>query len=489
MKVLIRLFIGLAVLVLIAAGVSYFILQRYLSSPEFADDISRMASEKLEGNLELDEFKISGLSASAEQIELTNSGKIESIKINGFNTDFAQWALFDRTWRMRSLECEDLRVHILRKKKNAVQVTKKKPESPIKPTSKQNKPEPTTDKAIANKKPKEKKKSPAFYKRFIPTELEFGRLKVNNFSGLVEGKKRPVQWSGVALDGDFKGDMLKLDLTGGALEVPSKILSKWEINKATVIATEDTYEVKDGSFQLKEGGSALLNGNGAISGGDLALTAQLKNVPLSSILKKQSKNAAFTGLVDGDIKVVTQNKDTVTKGTIVLNQGVLSLPSIAKPLLKFIQLDGGSDLKLDQCSSDVTHIDDKTILENLILSVGNKYRVRGNANLNGDRYSIRCRLGIAPDVHSRLPSGLQKQYTQQGSYFWIPVTQSGDKDDLAEDLGKKALVALTSSYLGESKIIDTIEKTLGGDISELLESEEGEKLKKKGLDALKKLFR
>ena len=226
-----------------------------------------------------------------------------------------------------------------------------------------------------------------------------------------------------------------------------------------------------------------------MSGGDLSVEMELRDVPLESLLKKQNKYVGLSGIIDGDLKAVTEDKETLTHGLLTLHEGVVELPSVAKHLLQYIALDKDNELKLDQCSAEITHVDDTTVLENLNLSVGNAYKLVGLARLDDDDYTLQCHLGLSAKALSLLPASLQSTYTEQGDHYWIPINMTGHKDDLAKDLGTRAATSLGVALVTDPGLLDKVDKLFGSSVSDLLKGEKGEKLKEKGLKALEKLFR
>ena len=498
MKVLVKAVLICLLLVVVVGGVGFFLMNRYLRSPEFAQDLSRMASEKVDGDLTFSDLQIDGMTARSSAIQLKNSGKIQEISIKGFATEFGRWNIFQRSWMMERMDCNQLHVHIRRRprslaRKNApssIIIDRPSSQPPRVQAARPAPPQPTP--SAPSHQPAQQE---AFYKRWLPQEVAFDRIRVDQFSGLVERRKDPVSWTGVSMEGEFQADTLRLDLRGGTLFLPTPILQEWTLSKATVIATEETYEVRKGAFRFPGGGEATLEGNGQMSGGDLSMTLDLHSVPVSSLLPTQHKNATLSGLVDGRVFAVSQDDETVTKGSITLNQGILELPSVMKHVLPYIALDGSSKLLLDQCSCNVINVADTTILENLQLSVGNAYKVHGLGRLDGDTYSIDCRLGVSAQVIDKFPKGLRQSFQLDGTHYWIPVSATGHKDQIAQDLGLKAVTALTASYLTDDNVIQKVDKALGTDILRYLGEDADEKLKKaeesikkKGLDLLKKLF-
>jgi len=380
---------------------------------------------------------------------------------------------------MRTLECNKLHVHIGKKKKP--ELTSKKSAPPA-DNSKN-----SADRPLVKKDTKEKKAP--LYEKLIPNEVEFSKLQVNTFSGLVERKKgNDISWDDVEMYGNFNDDTINMTLVGGQLKVPLEILPKWTIINAEVIVNEDTYEVKNVNLSLEKGGSAVLSGGGDIEGGNISAVADLKAIPIESLIEN-SEHAEIKGFINGEVKVVSENDETVTKGTLTLNEGALTVPKIANPVLRFLEINDGNEIQLDQCTADITHIDDLTIFENLDISVARTYKVRGNARLDDDTYTLRCHLGISPELHVRLPDNLAAKYEQKGSFYWISINESGNKDDIAIDLSKKAASALAASFLGDSDVFDKIGDALGEEVKDFLNGEKGEKLKKEGLKALENLFR
>ena len=470
--------IGIIVIIALCVG-SFFVLKGYLNSPEFPKDLSEMASKELRGELEVSDFNLKGREVSSSKITLVDSGKLERVQIDGFNTSLGKWAIFKRKWTMDTLECDKLHLQIGRKqndkKLDAVKSEDERTSSEV---------------ASTGENVSSEEKEGRFYDRLIPNEVEFNKLKVGRFSGVVERKgDGHVSWENVEMTGKIKSETLSMALSGGTLRVPLKVLPEWDLIKARVIANTETYEVKDAKFVLPQGGFANLNGGGEINGGDVSATAELRDIPVNSLFENPTKHAELMGLLNGEIKVVSEGNETITRGKVIMNEGVLTVPKLAKPILQFIEIHDGNAIKLDQCTADITHVNDRTILENVKIGVGQAYQIKGRIQLDDDKYMVQCHLGVSYDLFQRLPDNLAAKYQQKGSLYWIPVNQIGERDDLAMDLAKKAVAELGTSILGDIKIIDKIGDLLGEDAKEFLEGEEGKELKEKGLKALENLFR
>jgi len=473
MKLLLKILAVLACLFLFLAGISYVLVTNYVKSPDFAQDVSDLASEKLDGELEMEGLEVEGMGVQAEKIVLNNAGSIRSLAIDGFETAFGNWAILEQRWTMKNLECDRLTVEIGK-------APKKEGSEKEKPSNQQQ----VALKELPKKGGAEKK--PTFYQRFIPNKLEFGSLRVGQFSGRVKGKKEDVVWENVALQGDFQKETLELNLSGGSLQIPSEVLSQWQIINADVVADMTSYQLKNGRFSLGDGATAEIEGRGDYDGEALQVAVGLRSVPLYQVLEKQASFATIAGLVNGDLEASSTNGGTVTtQGQVWLEGGTVKLPSMVAPVLKAIELDGGSTLQLDTFSSDVTNTGKRTLLENLNVVVGNTYKVRGKAELNGKSCVVNCQLGVSSAVHGRLPAKLQAKYTQEGEFFWIPVNHQGMTDNLGKDLGRKAATSFGASMLGDANILKEVQEK----VSEFIGGDSKGEVIEKGIKSLKSLFK
>lgn len=470
------LFIVLAILA-ISVG-SYFWVKNYIKTPEFGQTIEKLANEKIDGDLVLENFSPKGVGFTSDSIELKESGGIESIKISGFETGLDLKGLLEKVWRLRTLECDKLSVSIRDEKKK----------------SSNGKPKKGGDaKKVEKKKDVGSNDSESFAEGLLPKEVEFSKIRVGEFLGSVKTKKDLIKWDGVALNGAFKDNSLKLNIEGGNINIPLDLLPEWQLRKANVLVKEESYEVKNANFSRVSGGSAVIDGKGDFSGDHLEIKMDFKGLPVSSLVKK-NKYAVLTGKVNGEVVVTNNGDDTITKGTINLSEGVISPPDSLNSLLKLIGQDFSGGIKVEKLEGDVTHIGDKTVVENLHLDAEQQFTVLGRIELNDEKYSMSCKFGIKEYLYKRLPEGMKKNFTEEDDYYFSPVNMAGNKDDFVKDITQKLLKESGKSLLGSSNLLDKagdgilnlINKKSASDDADKSDTEE---VIDKGIDALKGLFR
>lgn len=498
MKIL-RTLILLGVCFIAVAGViTYLWVRHYIYTPTFTSDIETLANKSLDGTVTIAEVDPENWGFKTEQIKLENEGKIELLEINGFETKFKKWALLRRVWHMDKLVCDELTVSILRKKP-------KPPVSNSEPTK--DKQPPLTEQLVetspdtpappkeTSKAPKKKPKShkPLFHK-VLPNQVEFDKISVGKFSGEVERRKRNIEWHDIGLDGSIKKQLLDLKLEGGSVKIPLKILADWNFDQGRISTTEDFFTIHEAHFTQPSGGKAKLSGNGDYSGDLLSLSLDLLGIPVSSLLSDETANQILTGNISGTAKAFEQGGDTIVKGNLFLNDGVLTLPDILKPLTKLLGDESLNKIDLTRCVADVRHVGDNTILDNLFLEANEVFAVTGRVELLDDRYRGLCRFGLKESTYKKLPANLASSFSEHEGYYWIPVRLSGEKDDFVKDISLKLAKAIGGGLISKGSVLDKLGESVNhilNDDSELGKelNEKADELLNKGINALQKLFK
>jgi len=447
------IFLGL---LLVVGGVGYFLATQYITKPAFADHLSTLVSQQTGGDCTITTLEPSGLGIKTEKVTLTNAKSIKKIKIKGFGTTFDPLALFTRTWKLNTLECNQLDIHIGKDKRTASH--------------------PLDGYTIM--------KAGGLLDSLAPNKYELTKLSIGEWSGIVEQKKNNVEWNKVKADGKFRNETLQLNLQGGTLALPSKLLRHWNVKSADVSATIEDYQVNDGQFYRTNGGEAIVNGRGAIDGESLDAQVEFSAIPISDLVKP-SQYVKLSGAVQGFAKAKSHDhQDPNITGTIAVTDGLVTVPEKIQALLKVIGLKDSNQLALKSFSSDLHHHDETTTLSNLLINAEDSMSLTGKIVLMGDTYQGAFRFGLSEQVYKKLPGKLKKQYQQEGNFYWVPVSLAGDKDDFINDLSAKILKSAAGAYLGNSDLLDK----LGDSVMELIDGGEEDPVKQ-GLNLLKGLFK
>lgn len=483
LKWLTWLIIPVLILVVTFGVLSYFWLRHYIYSPYFQDDLVEIGNKELEGEFNIEGLDPENWGVKADRVTLYNSGKIAEIEIKDFQTYFSKWSFFKRSWQMKSIVCEDLTVHITRKKKD---LKKKKAEEAAQATWNPYPDEPEKEK-------KKKSKDRPLISGMVPDDFQFGRVAIKTCDGFVERKRRDVSWDGVSLEGKISDNTLKARLGGGMVTVPLKILPNWKVNAVDLSINEDRFKIFSSDFTQEHGGTAKISGTGDLEGDHLDLEGEFDSIPISSLVD-EPKFTTLQGRVNGSIKAINEGDDTLVKGKLFLSDGALILPPVLKPILGIIGEDQEKPIQLHRAVGDVKHIGDLTTIDNLYIESEGLFSVSGRVELINDFYRGAVQFGVSEKAYQKLPDAIKKQMSKDSSGFYrMPVRLEGKEEDFMSDLTLKLAKSMGSSFMKENDVLNSIERTvievMGDD--KILEpvKDKADDLIKKGINELEKLFK
>lgn len=408
----------LALLVVGAVFTAQAWLESYLKSDAFRRKVESTISQTLHSEVRLSKLRREGSSLSSESLDAEgfSGARFKQLELHGLHAEIDLGSLWKRVWRLDHLKIQSLRANF------DAPETSRSASPDLTPTT----PAPTT-----------------WLSALLPKRGEFGTLQAD----LFDFRKDSLDARQIRLTATPSGSDWELTLESGELRLPNA--PTLSLVSAKAVVRNHALALRNSRFLVPGGGELTASGEWSESAGT-DLRAQLKNVPLESILNPWWRTR-LKGNLHGDLhfrKTATESAPQECSGTLELQSGRLESLPILTHLETFLGSSRLRSIPLKKASAKIHLTQDRKTFQNIDFDGDGLIRIQGTVVIEGDSLHGQLQLGLSPSLMEWLPAARSFLFKEQrDGYVWTPIELSGSLANPTENLSEKLLAASKDSVL------------------------------------------
>ena len=408
--------VALLVLGVIAFGVIYVAVRRYLYSDGFRRFLAAEVSDATGIKGEFGAFHWDGLALNTDIFEATGDGPITHLKADGLHTEIGLGGLKRGVWEIRGSSLRRLEI--------SVDATKGGDEKLFHATD-----------GLSKKKAKGSS--------WLPREAELEEIDLRSVSAKVILEQGLATAGGMIVHGEQSGakGAYRGEVEGGIVSLPfgivpelrlDRLLLRYQdrqifLTKATLNAWRDAHIDATGEWDMKSGHYSLDGNATEIQCGDL----------LSADWSKR-----MTGDVSSGFSFGNSSGNPAASGELTLKNGVLTALPMLDALAAYADTRRFRVLTLNEAKTAWQWKKGELTFSKLVLSSEGLVRLEGSIIIRGQEIDGVFRLGLAPGTLATIPGAETDVFLPgERGLLWTPLRITGTLDDPKEDLTDRLIAA------------------------------------------------
>ncbi|MDA7673124.1 hypothetical protein OAK43_00440 [Verrucomicrobiales bacterium] len=299
-----------------------------------------------------------------------------------------------------------------------------------------------------------KSAAPEWVRNYLPEKVELGDIIVDsgNLIAMNEAGEETFGLRNVAatIDPDLETGMWEFSGRSGKLMIPNSPV--FELQNFGVRWKQKDLYLTSLSANFMDG--ARISGTGDVVFGEktqLNLDLELENLNLHEVLKDETMQERFSGLISGPVKItgVPGSPEGLKQtGTIHIKEGVVTSIDFLNTVAKYTKTEQFRRLGLNEATADFERVGNRILLTNIKIQSDGLTRIEGDLLIEGDTLAGNFNLGVMPGTMRWIPGAEQTVFVEpRDGFLWTPLTITGTFDDISEDLTARIIAAAGEAFI------------------------------------------
>lgn len=402
----------------LALGIGYIALRRYLHSDSFREFLSGEASRAVGVTGEFAPFHWDGLAANTESFEATGEGAVTHLRADGLHTEIGFGGLRRGVWEIRESRLQRLEMTI-----DATRTVARVKEA-VEQVSHE----------VAKNAPKS---------GWLPKDAELEGLDVEEVAVQAMLAQGPASASGlnVHVEPAAAKHSYRAEIRGGTVRMPFKILPEIRVDQLRARYQDKHVFLTDAEVQAWKQGRIKGSGEWDMRTRQFALEGKATGMACDEIFTGDWAKR-ITGKVSSTFSMDNSSGTPVAHGILTVHDGVLTALPVLDALAAYADTRRFRVLKLNEAQTDWRWESDRLLLTNLVLSCDGLVRLEGTIDIKRRALDGTFKLGLAPGTLSNIP-GAETDVFIPGDrgLLWTSLRITGTLDDPKENLTDRLVAA------------------------------------------------
>jgi len=416
-----KLLVTLGVLIIVVFGAGFLALRAYLSGEDFRKLLSAevAAAAKVEG--EFSSFHWDGLAVATDGFNGTGQGVVESLEVERISTEIGLGGLTRGVWLVKPT-----RIHRLQ-----VDLNTEYSEIPLPAAPK------VSEGELGEKKVVEKGAS------WVPDEIEFESLDINNLILNMKGADGTISASGMAvhLEAASGNSGYEMEIRGGDVTFPQAFLPPLRIKRIEGAYRDGSAFITDLEAAAWKDGSITAVGEMDFENDFHAIEGAIRGVSCDDLLSENWVKR-LSGDIASTFAITNRSGPNIAEGELTISNGILTALPMLDALAAYADTRRFRVIQLSEAHTKWRYVEGETFLSDLVLGSEGLIQLEGSISIKDGIIDGEFQLGIVPGVLSRIP-GAETDVFMPGrlGLLWTPVRVTGTLADPEEDLTGRLIAA------------------------------------------------
>lgn len=231
------------------------------------------------------------------------------------------------------------------------------------------------------------------------------------------------------------------NVTGGRVRLPFSLVPEAEIDRMRLRVAGDEVFVTDATARVFKGGKFSGAGEWSYRDKNYTFEGNVDGVKCDEFLNADWAKR-LTGDAATDVVVMSGERGPVVKGTLVIENGVLTALPVLDVLAAYADTRRFRVLNLTEARTGWRWEEGVLTFSDLVLASEGLVRLEGQVSVRGRELDGRFRLGLAPGTLAGIPGAETVVFLPgEKGLRWSPLRITGTLDDPREDLTERLVAA------------------------------------------------